>query len=266
MGLTPAELRAEFFRRRDSGEPMPATTPQHHAGDGSWHHAPPPPAPAVPIDRDADHAAQLVEIMRAAGGILGGWTLRAADPNSHNKNWCYLDRPDGASICGAVDRWGVGPGRVEFTGGWPKSEIFDRATYSPYHSEKSNYSSITVALSRSAEAIAGEIERRFLPGYLDEYAKRCEMRDEGDARARKQDAITRRLAAVIGASRCHRYHHSSQNAAADYFSGHDTAASGLRGCEIHLDEDVVMELQTDEATAAGILRLLMGGDDEEERL
>jgi hypothetical protein len=214
-----------------------------------------PSAPLIEIDRDAPSEDQLREIMGAVGKILGGWTLRAIPEEDQAHSWAYLDGENGATIVGGVGRWGIGPGRIEIRGEWPRSDEFRCVEYAPYYTDVPK---ITVALSRGPESIAGDIERRFLPEYLPAFEKQREALEAGDTREHHQDAVTRRLAAIIGAERLHRgYHGNEVKAPADYFTGHDTAARALDSCEIHADGEAEIKLRCNEATAAAILRLLI---------
>jgi hypothetical protein len=259
MTQTPEQLRAEFIRRRDAGEPMPAPmAPRIHGQPLPAELARPP----AKIDRDATPDAQLRQIMSAVGEMLGGWTLRPRDDDDQS-GWSRLDGPGGAEICGGVGRWGIGPGRVEFTGGWPTSEE-DGYRYGPYRGEASSYKSITVALSRSAESIANDIERRFLPGYLAEYEKRLADCGQRDEELREQNRVTRELAALVGADPLSQGGRSDTNGKPrDHFWG--GTGSDLRKVEVCQSGGVRIEVDTNEETAAAILRLLdkRGEDDEE---
>jgi hypothetical protein len=250
MTQSPAELRAEFIRRRDAGEPMPA--PMAPLIHGQPLPAEPTHPPAV-IDRDAKPEEQLRQIMAAVGKMLDGWTLRPKDEESR-AGWHYLDGPGGAAIAAGVGRWGIGPGRVEFSGEWPQSDV-DGYRYGPYHGERSGYSSITVALSRSAEAIANDIERRFLPGYLAEYEKRLNDCGERDVELREQNRITHRLADLMGVEALYQCGRSDTNGKlADHLYG--GGGSGLNKVEVTQAGSVGLKIDTSENTAAALLRLL----------
>ena len=57
---------------------------------------------------------------------------------------------------------------------------------------------ITVARNRPPEKIAAEIQRRFLPWYLAEYAKQTERIAEYNAARDRQQGIAAELAALLG--------------------------------------------------------------------
>jgi len=259
MAPTPEELREDFLKRRANGEAMPR--PAFSVAERSYPAAKEStPTPAIPINRDGTIEEQLREIMAGVASLLGEWRLRPIDEESRN-SWAYIDGPDGAAICGGVGRWGIGPGRIEISGEWPKSGQYRCDQYSPH-----GFTRITVSLSRSAESIANDIERRFLAEYLAEYAKQLENRARGDNRQNHQNAVTRRLAAIIGAKRLNRGYHGEEHVPADHFTGHDTAAPLLDSCDVDLDGEATIKIRyCSEVMAAAILRLLLkGGDDENE--
>lgn len=252
MSQTPEELRAEFIRRREAGEamPQPAITPQSHCGDGSYHHNKKSPKPAIAIDRNATPDAQLAQIVRALPDLIPGWGWRhePADPGSW-KDWGRLTRDDGAGLW-----FGLSAGRIEVVGDWPRSTMGSRQSFNPSSYQETEYTRITVALKRSADAIANDIERRFLPGYLAEYEKKIKARDEHDRKARAQTEITKRLAAIVSAEVRSGGNRYRPDEIADTFYG--STNSALRKCVVHYDGEADLEIRCDENTAAAILRLL----------
>jgi hypothetical protein len=79
-------------------------------------------------------------------------------------------------------------GRYVITGCWPKNANYT----SPAHH------SITVSKDRPAEKIAEDIKRRFLPGYLDEFARLKDLADARDKYQAKIEGIRLELAQLIG--------------------------------------------------------------------
>lgn len=88
-----------------------------------------------------------------------------------------------------------GQARVKAYGSWPRGE--DQYLFRPHPNDK--LVRITAAMSRGAEAVAGDIERRLLPTYLEQYQEQLEIRDASDARKRLQRDKTKVLARVFGA-------------------------------------------------------------------
>jgi hypothetical protein len=241
---TTEELRDEFLRRQAAGEPMPRPAITDQAERPTTR----PSAPAIEIDRDAKPEAQLGQIVRALAQLIPGWQYQPADGDSAWRSWGQLTRADGAGIYFYQQR-----DRIEIAGDWPRSESY--GIFSPSGYQGTRYSRITVALKRSAEAIAAEMERRFLPGYLEEYAKKVTERDEYDQKTQVQTEITKRLAAIVDAeyrSGCNPYRPGE---VADTFYGPTNCA--LRKCVVQYDGEADLEIRCDEATAAAILRLLI---------
>jgi hypothetical protein len=250
MSDTTEELRDEFLRRQAAGEPMPANAPR--CAPNVSYSAPGTMADEYPIDRDAKPDKQLGEIVRALAELIPGWEYQPAGEHDYS-DWGQLTRADGAGVYFRNDS-----GRIEVAGEWPRAQNQGQM-FSPNSYQATEYSRITVALKRSAEAIAADIERRFLPGYLSEYAQKVEQRDEYDRKTQAQTEITQRLAAIVGVEVRSGYNPYHPGEVADTFYGPTNCA--LRKCVVQYDGEAELEIRCDEATAAAILRLLIGPAD-----
>ncbi len=103
-----------------------------------------------------------------------------------------LHGPDGAAL--ALIRLWHNPLRVSVHGGYPAGTA-QVAYHLPSHS-------ITVAVSRGAQAVAGDIARRLLPGYLADLARAQEaLRARADATQAREKVAAGLLAAVPGLRR-----------------------------------------------------------------
>ena len=106
---------------------------------------------------------------------------------------------------------------------------------------------------RSAEAIANDLERRFLPGYLDEYAKRLTDCGERDVELREQTRTARELAALMGLEPRWQCGRTNTNGLADHFYG--GTGSDLGKCEVSQSGSVKIQIDTSENTAAANVAL-----------
>lgn len=82
------------------------------------------------------------------------------------------------------------PGKLSISGSWPLTK--DRNTCSPDNTPK-----ITVSASRTAADIARDIERRFLPDYLELHAKMIILRDKENASSDAQAVRVKALGELL---------------------------------------------------------------------
>lgn len=135
---------------------------------------------------------KALEIARAIALHLPDWIPNPVCDLDGNVDF---DRADlvgsgGATICLLTSRHEAG--RVRVSGRWPR--LPDGGHYYPGKGS----TAITCSAGRDPRALAKDIERRFLPGYLAEYAKAveyCQARGRGEAAAIE---LATRIGDVIG--------------------------------------------------------------------
>lgn len=90
-------------------------------------------------------------------------------------------------------------GRLEFTGGWPKSRM-DSTLVVPFHPAQISEPSlsISVALTKTAEQIVADLRRRFLPRYLDIFNKLIAHREQVESFRRNQVMLLETLRRLSG--------------------------------------------------------------------
>ena len=135
-------------------------------------------------DRENKLAADKL-MVEAAKFLPGNWKLSGRFADSHWQT--LLDGDGGTSLF--IDSSKAG--RLFVSGGWPCSKAGH--PYQPRYKDK-----ISVGSTRPPEAIASEISRRFLPEYLDEYAKQAGLAAESDESDSKRTALVDRLQSIIG--------------------------------------------------------------------
>jgi hypothetical protein len=123
-----------------------------------------------------------------AAALEGSWV-----PGSHGDGWdSYAEIREGASPDAPTIRitrpsWGS-PGRLRIGGVYPVGR--ER----PYHLDTSD---ITVADTKPAERVAGDISRRLLPGYRADLARLIAYDEEQQRFHAARQAAAERLAAVL---------------------------------------------------------------------
>ena len=101
--------------------------------------------------------------------------------------------------------------------------------------------------------------RRFVPAFLEEYAKRTQDRDKYDAGLIEQGRITRDLAAIVGAEPRHGCGGIADRRRSDHFYGNAADASIRCKVSSYASENrerVELEITASEETARAILELL----------
>jgi hypothetical protein len=138
-------------------------------------------------ETDKDAQARAI-----AGALGGGWTVQ---PPRDGQRTRAIVQPDGA---GVSVWWSEYPaGRLEIHGVWPRGA--DGKEYRPTGYRETS-PTITVNASRPPAAIASEIRRRFLPAYLELYAKKRSEQDGAEAYQRETAATLARLVAATGSA------------------------------------------------------------------
>ncbi len=137
---------------------------------------------------------QAAELRVLAGEVAGliGYTVDPPAKDASYRDAVRLHGPDGAAL--SITRPWNNPLRVSVHAGYPQgtSQV---AYHLPEHA-------ITVAVSRGAQAIAREIQRRLLPGYLRDLTKALDaLRARADAAQARERVAAGLLAAVPGLRR-----------------------------------------------------------------
>lgn len=118
-----------------------------------------------------------------------GWHC---ETNANNRHYAKLLKPEGS---GVILHMGYKP-RIEITGVWPEAVHAHGHTrnFHPFNARPV----ITVAFGRSAEVIAKDIQRRFLPKYLPLFEEQAQLRQSvlDDITHRRQ--LGERLANEMG--------------------------------------------------------------------
>lgn len=247
---SPAELRRQFLELRASGAPLPKPAAGRPA---------PPPQRArevLEVTRDQGPEVELASIAAGVAKLLG-WEHRSAEEEHRGET---LARGDGPSFR-LHRQWGD-KARLAVSGDWPKAEDGTRFSarrrdYGGTHQE------ITVAASRTAESIAADIERRFLPGYLEEWGHQEKQRDEHEENRRYVEDLADSLARIIGTNGRRQYQHDTRGNRSHFSRGEYGDGAGW-----HLDGEVSayyrqehgrtvkLELSCNEETARAVLALL----------
>lgn len=102
------------------------------------------------------------------------------------KAWAYLSGPDNARLCLHVDTWKK---RISVSG--------DYAGGMMAHA-KDRPDTVTVSAERCPNAIAKDIQRRYLPAYLEAYARSVDINNKHVAHEKGCAALAIRLGKVCG--------------------------------------------------------------------
>ncbi len=127
---------------------------------------------------------ELHEIAQALDPLLPGWSL----------DWDPVDRPryalftntEGAGLYVELDRR-KNPARLVVTGRY----------YPPFYPRPENRVRITVSSARPIADIAADVQRRFVPRYLEAYSQVRERQRLAEEAERHEAAILAELAAIL---------------------------------------------------------------------
>ncbi|MBN1179931.1 MAG: hypothetical protein JXD18_12020 [Anaerolineae bacterium] len=132
-----------------------------------------------------DEKDELYRIAQELEAFLPGWSL-SWDPGERPR-FALFEGPDGAGFYVELDRR-TNPARLAVHGRYP----------APYCPDPARRPRITVGSARPVEAIAANVQRRFLPAYLALYAQLRERRQRAEELERRDAAIRADLAAILG--------------------------------------------------------------------
>jgi hypothetical protein len=127
---------------------------------------------------------KLHEIARALEPLLPGWSL----------DWDPVNRPRYALF---VNDEGAGI-HVELTQRTSPARLAVTARYPhPFYPRPESRPRITISSARSIEAIAADVQRRFIPRYLEAFARVCERKRRAEEYERQRKAILAGLAEIL---------------------------------------------------------------------
>jgi hypothetical protein len=133
---------------------------------------------------------ELHEIVQALEPHLPGWSLE----------WDPANRPRYAVECAAfASSNDEGAGMyVELSRRTDPPRLVVHGRYFPsYYPEPRERPRITVSSARPVATIAADIQRRFVPHYLEAFARVCERKRRAEERERQEAAIRVELAAIL---------------------------------------------------------------------
>jgi hypothetical protein len=127
---------------------------------------------------------KLHEIARALEPLLPGWSL----------DWDPVNRPRYALF---VNDEGAGI-HVELTQRTSPARLAVTARYPhPFYPRPESRPRITISSARSIEAIAADVQRRFIPRYLEAFARVCERKRRAEEYERQRKALLAELAEIL---------------------------------------------------------------------
>jgi hypothetical protein len=121
---------------------------------------------------------------------LEGWTWEEPKNEADRDSRQLLVGPAGARLHLRYDKYG---GRIAIHGEYPR----DGGTIYPWN-DKDRPSAITVSAQREPNAIARDIERRYLPAYLAAYRNGVELLNKARAHDQTKKDLAARLAKLCG--------------------------------------------------------------------
>ena len=134
--------------------------------------------------------SELRRFVLAVAEHLPGWEFDAAYwENAHQ----HFARLVNAEIVGALIYVQCARGRAEISGGYPEG----------FHPRAEEAVRITVSVERGAEAVARDIERRFLGAYLEKFNAAMEVAYQVAQAHIKIRDVADELAAIMGCSARH---------------------------------------------------------------
>lgn len=120
----------------------------------------------------------------------------------------WAEYADGRQIWFYLNEYQMPP-RLQVSGNWPKCRVATDRHSGPIvtprdvlaYKEESPYREIKISAGKAPATIAAEIERRFMPGYVEMFNRCAARRDERDAEATAKANLEKYLAALTGDNR-----------------------------------------------------------------
>jgi hypothetical protein len=134
---------------------------------------------------------ELHEIAQALEPHFPGWSLDW-DPANRPRYALFVNE-EGAGMYVELSRC-TDPPRLVVHGRY----FLRTQSVRSYYPEPKARPRITVSSARSIAAIAADIQRRFIPHYLEAFARVCERKRRAEERERQEAAIRAELAAILG--------------------------------------------------------------------
>lgn len=123
---------------------------------------------------------KLDEVMAAVGKLLPGtWII---DPKQHDSTWAtvLIDEEGRGLFCSIATK-----DKIEISGNWPRNYLpTERRT-------------IKVSAGRDTQALAKDIQRRFLPWYLETYAEQMTVKAATEKHVVDTQALSDELSAMV---------------------------------------------------------------------
>jgi hypothetical protein len=140
----------------------------------------------APQTTTSTQASNLRELALSVAQHLPGWTISSEETSDYHAALRHESGPE-LSFGKGRER-----DRLHVHGSWPRDQR--HGSYAPY----SNAPAISVSISRDPKAIAREIERRFLPGFLPLWHAAEGRRREAEESNAKAETLAARLRDLFG--------------------------------------------------------------------
>ncbi len=169
--------------------------------------------------------SQLIQLTKDVAFFLNEgeqtpvWTFKPMDEPYPTQ---YISGPNEAELSIRIETYGARKGRIEISGNFHIGRDRQFVDVREWNgSQRSKLPEISVAGDRGAQAIAKEIQRRFLPEYLPLLAKAIVRRNESNTYEDKTRANLATLAEIAGARVP-----EDRGRTTTYFTGGDIQVSG----------------------------------------
>jgi len=178
------------------------------------------------------------------GKLVPGFELA---PNRYdNPNFALFVRGDGAALRVYLNTY---RGKFEISGQWPKDpegNLMSAREWRviPYNAVEPG---IKCSSTRKPEGIAKDIVRRFLPDYLELYAKVLERQAKREAHKQNREALTKELCQILRGE----LHNDKKGARRYYKRSGDSVY-----IQVHSGESVTLELRVGPEEARKVLQVL----------
>ena len=178
----------------------------------------------------ANERPDMNALAREIAEHLPGWKAEPSDGG-----WlAYLTHADGPRIALRHDH-----GRVKAMGTWPV------ATNGQHFYPYKDSADISCAAGRGPEAIAKDITRRLLPGYLRLWQEQDRKRQEAERSDKEAQSLVRRLEDLFGLERRDHARHGRNDSMHIYYRRASFTVHRYGGCKVDIstdDADTVVRL------------------------